>query len=103
VSHVLLLNQDAWIESDVIEKLLKKDDGRSLLSPIHLNGTGSKIDYNFKHYSLKETLFDSAAFDGLFLKHGVDIIHADFVNAACWLLPVRIIKTVGGFNPMFYH
>ena len=51
-SHVLLLNQDAWIEADMVEELLRYDDGNSLLSPIHMTGERDRLDQNFKKHAL---------------------------------------------------
>ena len=54
-THVLLLNQDAWIEEKMIETLLQYDDNNSLLSPIHLNGEGDAIDANFKRNAIERS------------------------------------------------
>lgn len=101
-THVLLLNQDAWVEADMIEKLLPYDDSNSLLSPVHLNGEGDALDRNFKLHALMRAddytrLVDDWA-------TGKTSKYATFeINAACWLLPARIIREIGGFNPMFFH
>ncbi len=101
-SHVLLLNQDAWIAPDMLEQLLPYDDGNSLLSPIHLNGEGDALDKNFKHnallrsYALQQLIDDWAT--------GHTTRYATYeINAACWLLPRTLLKEIGGFNPMFFH
>lgn len=101
-SHVLLLNQDAWIEPDMVEQLLKYDDGNSLLSPIHLNGEGDALDKNFKLHALMRSSDITRLVDdwstGKTNKYATSEI-----NAACWLLPARILREIGGFNPMFFH
>ena len=99
--YVLLLNQDAAIASNAIELMLSQSDGESLLSPIHLNGDGSKVDASFRENSLY---------------HCVDLINDTYANnsikssylsceicAACWLMPRDLIKKIGGFNPLFFH
>ena len=51
--YVFLLNQDAYLEKNTIEELVKvhKIDAEfGILSPIHLNGEGSKLDNNFRNY-----------------------------------------------------
>ena len=30
-------------------------------------------------------------------------IEAPFINAAFWFIPVRTLKRLGGFSPLFYH
>lgn len=101
-THVLLLNQDAWVEADMLEKLLPYDDGNSLLSPIHLNGEGDALDRNFKLHALMRSDGYSQLVDDW--AAGKTSKYATFeINAACWLLPARVIREIGGFNPMFFH
>ena len=59
--YVFLLNQDAWIEKDMLEKLITSSQASSQL------------------------------------------VEVPFVNAAFWLLPIAVIKKIGGFSPLFYH
>lgn len=99
--YVLLLNQDAAISSEAIEKMLAVSDGKSLLSPIHLNGDGSRLDFDFK-YSL--TRSDNSLFDDLLTGK---VLQNSYITgeicAACWFIPVQLLLTIGGFNPLFYH
>ncbi len=97
--YVLLLNQDAAIAPNTIELMLTQSDGHSLLSPIHLNGKGDKIDHNFR----QNTLFHSpVVIDDLVAKGQLEP-HYEIgeVCAACWLLPISIVQRIGGFNPLF--
>ncbi len=103
-THILLLNQDAAIQKDTLAKLLEHDDGKHLLTPIHLNGSGKSVDANFYNKSIGE----SAALQGIteeMLLKGTEkeTYPISYVNAACWLLPVGIIRQVGGFNPLFFQ
>ena len=91
-THILLLNQDAAIQPDALQILLQHDDGQHLLTPIHMNGDGSCIDDNFFQNTLLSMQPE---------KH--EVKEVPYVNAACWLLPIEIIRQVGGFNPLFYH
>lgn len=101
-THILLLNQDAWIDSDMVEKLLAYDDEHSLLSPIHLTGDGKKIDHNFYCnailHSKEFNRYKTEQALGIHSKYATDKI-----NAACWLLPRKILEEIGGFNPLFFH
>lgn len=99
--YVLLLNQDARIAPDGIEKMLAVSDGESLLSPLHLNGDGTRIDEMFR-YSLKNSR--NLMYDDLLIRHTLAPCYASGeICAACWLMPIALIKKIGGFNPMFYH
>ena len=101
--YVFLLNQDAYLQPHTIDTLIKvhktnKDYG--VISPIHLNGDGSKLDKNFSSY-LKVS--DSLIFDSLKQKYSHDIYEVPFINAAAWLLPRKTIEAIGGFDPLFFH
>lgn len=99
--YVLLLNQDAALAPDALEKMLAASDGASLLSPLHLNGDGTRIDEMFR-YSLK--LSDNTMNDDLLIRHKLEKSYeSGEICAACWLMPVALIKKIGGFNPLFFH
>lgn len=101
-SHVLLLNQDAWIDATMIERLLPYSDGNSLISPIHMTGEGDRMDRNFhKNAFMRSKEIERMEHD---IQAGkTDRYYTDEINAACWFLPKAILKEVGGFNPMFFH
>src|SRR5688572_14491270 len=51
--YVFLLNQDAWVAQDTLERLVEAASRYTeygVVSPIHLNGSGKKLDSNFAHY-----------------------------------------------------
>ncbi len=99
--YVLLLNQDAAIAPDALEKMLAVSDGESLLSPLHLNGDGSRIDEMFRISIAKarNTMLD----DLLIGKSLVSCYETGGVCAACWLMPADLLRRIGGFNPLFFH
>lgn len=99
--YVMLLNQDAYLQPDAIEELLKVADGRNLFSPLHLNGDGTRLDWFFRE-SLR--MADIDLLDNLLIdQQPQPTYEVGEVCAACWLLPIDILQTVGGFNPLFYH
>lgn len=92
---VYLLNQDAWVEEDTIEKLVEAwKPAYGILSPVQMSGKGRKMDKNFarkcKKYLKKE-----------YADPGVAIV--PFVMAAHWLISRKALETVGGFSPAFKH
>lgn len=96
-SHVFLLNQDAWIEPNTIGTLVALSQSHpafGIFSPIHLTGKGDKPDPGFGHYARLQTLQ---------LLPSDEILPLPFVNAAFWMIPVSVLKKVGGFCPLFYH
>ena len=97
--YLFLLNQDAWIEPDTLQKLADASASNpdyGIISPIHLNGKGDKLDFGFSTYSGLRQKEETLAIDK-------DIVECKFINAAFWLLPVSTVKTVGGFATIFSH
>ncbi|GAA4976058.1 glycosyltransferase family 2 protein [Algibacter aquimarinus] len=103
VDYVFLLNQDAYVFNDTIQKSVEIHCSNSefgVISPIHLNGDGSKLDKNFSSYiKVNDTLF----YDALKGSFSKTIYEVPFVNAAAWLIPRKTLETVGGFDPIFHH
>ncbi|KXN98669.1 glycosyl transferase family 2 [Aequorivita aquimaris] len=103
--YVFLLNQDAYLQEDCIERLIsvrKDNPDYGILSPIHLNGQGNKLDQNFSNYVNYNANEDFYS-DFVLNKHKRQVYAVPFVNAAGWLLSKEILKTVGGFDPLFFH
>ncbi len=94
---VLLLNQDAWIDHNTLTELVntaRRHADLGILSPIHLTGNGDRIEHGFADYSGLTTL------DNL---PSEEVAEVDFINAAIWYVPMRALRAVGGFAPLFYH
>ena len=98
--YVLLLNQDAALHPDALELLLQQSDVKSLFSPLHCNGDGSKIDYIVKIATISKA---QKLVDDFLLAKPKQIYEIGEICAACWLMPVSMLKTIGGFNPLFFH
>jgi GT2 family glycosyltransferase len=99
-----LLNQDAWVESDTVEKLInshKSNMQYDLLSPIHLNGYGDAIDRNFQNYL--GSFYTPGFYSDLYLNKLKSIYRGIYANAAAWLLTRKCVESVGGFDPLFKH
>lgn len=88
-----LMNQDAWVNPDTIEKLVNAwRPAYGILSPVQLNGKGRKMDKKFAKKCGK--LIKKSPKDKL-------VVEVPFVMAAHWLVPRSAIETVGGFCPAF--
>lgn len=94
--YVFLLNQDAWLLSDTIEKLIaaqKQHPEYWVLSPLQMNTAQGGVEKQFGVYCKKNKI-----------QLNLDVPQqVDFVNAALWLIPIECIKIVGGFNPIYPH
>jgi N-acetylglucosaminyl-diphospho-decaprenol L-rhamnosyltransferase len=102
--YVFLLNQDAWVENNTIEKLIdvaasNKEYG--IISPMHYDGTSNKFDYKFVEYIQDREC--PALLEDLWFGRLKPIYETSFVNAAAWLIPVKCLRIVGGFDPLFPH
>ena len=93
---VYLMNQDAWLQKDTLEKLVAAHKPEwGILSPMQLNARG-KRDKRFKKKCGK--LVD-AALKGY--HNDSLVVEVPFVMAAHWLVSREAIATVGGFSPAF--
>ncbi|MCR4859695.1 MAG: glycosyltransferase family 2 protein [Bacteroidales bacterium] len=91
-----LLNQDAWLEKDTLERLVAAHSPEwGILSPMQLDAHGRR-DVRFDR---KCGRIVDAALRGYHNERLV--VEVPFVMAAHWLLSRRAIETVGGFSPAF--
>lgn len=102
-----LLNQDAWILPDTLEKLINAyywDDTYGVLSPMQMEANMYNLDYNFSINFLRnshQTSFKIA--NDLFNNQLGLLYETEFVMAAHWFIPRKCIELVGGFSPTFPH
>ena len=98
---ILLLNQDAYINKNAIELMLKASDFKSLVVPVQLNGNGEDLDNMFK--TVIKSAENSLLYDAI-IKHDMkQVYNIGETGAACWFIPKSIIKEIGGFNPLFFQ
>lgn len=105
--YVFLLNQDAWIEPNTIAELVKIHQSNptyGILCPIHLNANRTAIEKDLLHWIADYKVTDSTFLSDLYCKQKLkDIYRTSYVNAAAWLIPKNTLKTIGGFDPVFFH
>ena len=93
---VYLLNQDAWLQKDTLERLVAAHKSEwGILSPMQLNSHGRRD----KRFNKKCGKYIDAALSGY--HNDTLVVEVPFVMAAHWLLSRRAIETVGGFSPAF--
>lgn len=103
--HYFLLNQDAYLRPKSLEKLIKTQKEYpvyGVLSPIHLNGKGTRLDQyfsNYLNYKANPDFYSDFVLD----KEKAEIYEVPFVNAAGWLISRTAIEKVGGFDPLFFQ
>lgn len=102
--YVFLLNQDAWIENDTIEKLVTVADANKeygVISPFHLLPGQNRLEWYFSTYIAPEKCKDLVS--DIYFKQTKSVYDLEFVNAAAWLISKKCIQHVGGFDPLFPH
>ena len=103
--YVFLLNQDSYLVKNCIQQMISLMNNKAefgILSPIHLNGDGTKLDENFSSYLTYSRNSDFYS-DYVLNKKKKEIYEVPFVNAAGWLLSKKLLQEVGGFDPIFFH
>ena len=102
-----LMNQDAWIYENSIQKLLdvyethQKKSEIGILSPMHLDGSEKKLDIFLDKYISQN--FETRMISDFYLNSIKPCYEINFINAAHWFIPKDTIEKVGGFNPYFFH
>ncbi|MDZ7379583.1 MAG: glycosyltransferase family 2 protein [candidate division KSB1 bacterium] len=103
---VFLLNQDARVAPETVGALVNcalTAAEYGILSPMHLNGDGSQIDYLFsRHLARSSNPSYTQLLSDLYRGHLAEVYPVPFVNAAAWLLSRSCLMQVGGFDPLFF-
>ena len=104
--YVFLLNQDAWVEPNMMRLLLEQSTlypEYGILSPIHTTADLQHVEAGLLHYLSDYRLTDGCLLEDLLFNRQKGIYESKFINAAGWLLPRHTLETVGGFDPIYYH
>lgn len=102
---VFLLNQDAYVESETIETLVRcslEHPEYAILSPMHVYPDKMHINMSLSDGDVNLSLLSEGYYEGLYnLKDRV--FDMSYINAAAWLLPRKTLDIIGGFCPLFRH
>ena len=88
--YVYLLNQDAWLESGALDKLVAVSEAHpeyGVLSPVQYQDGYEELDIQFQK---------------LYKKAEGQVVEVPRVMAAHWLVPVRVIEKVGPFEEALF-
>lgn len=103
--YVYLLNQDAWLMPDTIERLIKvnlENPDFGILSPLQLESNMLHLDHSVAgklgSWPIGKELIDDVCFNRL-----RDVYAVTQIPAAHWLMSREAMRRVGGFSPTFYH
>ena len=101
---VYLLNQDARITPENIEKLVKINVANpeyGIVSPLQLYEGMTKMDDNFSKTLPRMLINDCVV--SLTDRPEIYATENRMVQAAHWLINCEVLKKVGGFSPAFFH
>ena len=103
--YVFLLNQDAYLTDNCLNRLIKIQQNNTeygILSPFHYKGSFTGLDDNFVMYMSRYKVSRDYIFDA---NEGniKEVYSIPFVNAAGWLIPKRTLESVGYFDSLFFH
>lgn len=104
--YVFLLNQDAWVEPDTFERLVKihqRHPGYGLLGPVQVNAEKTKVLNGVVKFLVNPDNVNLDLFSDLIMETVDEVYPVAEINAAAWLLPRKTLETVGGFDPLFLH
>ncbi|GAA4157025.1 glycosyltransferase family 2 protein [Chryseobacterium ginsenosidimutans] len=103
-----LMNQDAWLYQDSIEKMLEiynhhpNKEEIGIITPMHVDGSEKYLDIFLDQY-IANNYEKTRMISDLYFQTLKPYYEVKFINAAHWLLPKKTIETIGGFNPYFFH
>ena len=105
--YVFLLNQDAWlVQDDCLAQMIEISEQHpdfAILSPMQLYGDGAQIVGESRLYAARNNAVADDWISDAYFHRLKDLYEVQYVCAASWLLPVKTLTTVGGFDPLFYH
>ena len=104
--YVFLLNQDAWVEPDTLEKLVdihQRHPEYGILGPVQVNAEKTKVLDGVIQFLINPNNVNKQMFSDFMMGTIEEVYPVAEINAAAWLLPRKTLETVGGFDPLFLH
>ncbi len=105
--YVFLLNQDAWVEKDTLEKMVQiaeKNPEYGILAPMNLNKEKDEVLGGFMRLFIDEKNIDAVTFaNDMYFNRLNDVYPAKVINASAWLMPRNTLETIGGFDPIYFY
>lgn len=104
--YVFLLNQDAWVETDTIERLIDihvRHPEYGIIGPVQTNAEKTNVLDGFIRFLINPDHVNVSLFSDLIIGKSHEVYPVAEINAAAWLLPRNTMEKVGGFDPIFLH
>ena len=104
--YVFLLNQDAWVEPDTLERLVdihQRHPEYGILGPVQVNAKKTKVLDGVIQFLINPDNVNKRMFSDFVMGMIEEVYPVAEINAAAWLLPRKTLETIGGFDPIFLH
>ena len=105
--YVFLLNQDAWIvQPNTIEELIrvnKKYPEYIIINPTHLYADEKRINSMKRHFLDVDNRNNDIISDLVFNRDLKEVYEVKDIGATAWIMPIDLLKNIGGFDPLFFH
>ena len=101
--YIFIMNNDVWIEKDTISNLIEvaeKNSDYGIISPMHLNGSNTGLDYLFSTYIVPQKCPD--LYSDIYMNKLKDIYPIYNVNAAAWFVRKEVFTEIGLFDDLFF-
>jgi GT2 family glycosyltransferase len=101
-SYVFILNPDVRLDKGVVSecvRIFEADPTIGAINPVQLQEDGVTIDRKFSNAVLRSCGYGDVRFSQESLPPVIDA--GDLLGAAL-IIPVRVIKQVGGFDPLYF-
>ncbi len=103
--YIYLLNQDAWIFENTIEKLIeifRNNPEYVILSPIQMQANMKHLDKSFNKITCSYG-YNNEIFEDMLFQRRKPLYEVPDVMAAHWFMKSDTLRKVGGFSPAFPH
>ena len=104
--YVFLLNQDAWVDPDTLEKLVdihQRHQEYGIVAPLQVDKEKKIVLFGLIDFLTYPGKINHQMISDLLLGRKEEIYPVGEINAAAWLLPRHTLEIVGGFDPIFLH
>jgi len=102
--YIYLMNQDAWVENNSIENLIKiqqKNPIYGIISPMQMNCEMTRIDKRLSVLCSEKHC--PGLISDLYVNNLRDVYDISSVMAAHWLISKKCFMKIGGFAKIFKH
>jgi GT2 family glycosyltransferase len=104
--HILLLNQDAYLFSNTVEKLISAQNSHAdnfIVTPVLFKANEKDFEVHFQKMAQPKYCPGFLKDLGKDTEQKMPYYPVYFMHAAVWLLSKECIESIGGFDPLYSH